>query len=249
MKRKKLVLLAIILALSVLMTSAFSVTASAAGKGKITISSAQAKAGGTVEVTISMTTNPGMATAEFEIQFNSDILTLTNVKDEGFITTNDAQSAGPVHSDQKISPYHLSWCNDLAKSNITKTGKMVTLTFKVSDNAKAGTYDIKVDPKTVEIYDYNIKDVAFDFVNGSVTVSSGTSYKVGDVNGDGAVNGADSGLLKRYTAGWKDYDKKIVNWDAADINRDGKVNGADSGLLKRYTAGWKGYDKYIITIT
>ena len=74
------------------------------------------------------------------------------------------------------------------------------------------------------------------------------SCLVGDVNNDGTVNGADSGLLARYTAGWKGYDSKIKNMNAADINRDGKVNGADAGLLARYTAGWKGYDKYIVKI-
>ena len=76
-----------------------------------------------------------------------------------------------------------------------------------------------------------------------------TEYLVGDVNNDGTVNGADSGLLARYTAGWKGYESKIKNMKAADINRDGKVNGADAGLLSRYTAGWKNYSKYIITVT
>ena len=78
---------------------------------------------------------------------------------------------------------------------------------------------------------------------------SASSTLVGDVNGDGVVNGADSGILKRCTAGWSGYASNIKNMDAADINRDGSVNGADSGLLKRYTAGWSGYDKYIITVS
>lgn len=76
-----------------------------------------------------------------------------------------------------------------------------------------------------------------------------TEVLIGDVNGDGVVNGADSGLLARYTAGWKGYESKIKNMAAADINRDGNVNGADAGLLSRYTASWKGYDKYIKTVT
>ena len=67
---------------------------------------------------------------------------------------------------------------------------------------------------------------------------------IGDVNGDGKVNGADAGLLNRYTSGWEGYAEKIKNMDAADINRDGKVNGADSGLLNRYTSGWENVKKY-----
>lgn len=75
------------------------------------------------------------------------------------------------------------------------------------------------------------------------------TYLVGDVNADGKVNGADAGMLNRYTSGWEGYDSKIKNYDAADINRDGKVNGADAGLLNRYTSGWTTVSKYFIEIT
>lgn len=74
---------------------------------------------------------------------------------------------------------------------------------------------------------------------------SGGTYLVGDVNADGKVNGADAGLLSRYTSGWTGI--QIKNMDAADINRDGKVNGGDSGLLSRYTSGWDSVKKYFST--
>jgi len=51
---------------------------------------------------------------------------------------------------------------------------------------------------------------------------------VGDLNGDGAVNGADLGLL---IAVWGTNDA------AADLNADGLVNGGDLGLL---VAAWTG---------
>lgn len=247
MKRKISAMLAVFLSLSVLMTMAFSITAFAAAKGKITIGSAQAKSGQSVDITISMTTNPGMATVDFEVTFDSSVLTLEKVNDEKFVPPGEGVEV--AHSDQLVTPYHLSWLNDLAKEDFTKTGKMVTLTFKVADNAKPGTYDIKVDSKTVEIFDHNIKDVDFEFENGAVNVSSGASYIVGDVNGDGKVSKADSMILTRYIGGWKDYDKKIVNMDAADLNRDGQIKKADSMILTRYIGGWSGYDKYIFTVS
>lgn len=77
-----------------------------------------------------------------------------------------------------------------------------------------------------------------------VEATADSSVLIGDVNGDGKVNGADAGILNRYTSGWSGYKDKIKNMDAADINGDGKVNGADSGILNRYTSGWSGYDKY-----
>ncbi len=75
------------------------------------------------------------------------------------------------------------------------------------------------------------------------------SYLVGDINGDGKVNGLDSSVFARYLAGWTDYEAKIVNWDAADINGDGKVNGLDSSILSRHLAGWTQYDKYFVSRT
>ena len=81
--------------------------------------------------------------------------------------------------------------------------------------------------------------------NGFVFIErSAPAVLVGDVNGDGKVNGADSGLLNRYTSGWEGYEAKIKNTDAADINGDGKVNGADSGILSRYTSGWDSVKNY-----
>ena len=35
----------------------------------------------------------------------------------------------------------------------------------------------------------------------------GPDVKLGDVNGDGVVNGSDAGILARYVSGWKQYDK------------------------------------------
>lgn len=75
-----------------------------------------------------------------------------------------------------------------------------------------------------------------------ITVPSATV--IGDVNGDGQVNGADAGLLSRCASGWAGYADKIKNPDAADINRDGSVNGADAGILSRYVSGWNKYADY-----
>ena len=79
----------------------------------------------------------------------------------------------------------------------------------------------------------------------ATTAPSETKYIIGDVNMDGVVDGADAGTLSRFTSGWKNYDSRIVNPEAADINRDGKVNGADAGILSRYISEWKGYAGYI----
>ncbi|MEE0956616.1 MAG: leucine-rich repeat protein [Ruminococcus sp.] len=67
---------------------------------------------------------------------------------------------------------------------------------------------------------------------------------IGDLDGNGIVNGADAAIMSRYMSGWALYEKKIKDIDAADINKDGYVNGADSGILCRYVSGWKEYKIY-----
>ena len=129
----------------------------------------------------------------------------------------------------------------------TKT-KLYRFAVKV---AKPGECNIV----TGDFHIAHYNDSTYKFVNGDADLStevkviehtepSAPEFKKGDINGDGKVNGADAGILNRYTSGWDGYADKIKDMSAADINGDGKVNGADSGLLNRYTSGWDGYDKY-----
>lgn len=69
------------------------------------------------------------------------------------------------------------------------------------------------------------------------TTAMAATVLIGDVDGNGTVNKADSILLDRYVANWTGYADK-VNMDAADVNRDGNVNKADAILLARYIANW-----------
>ena len=59
------------------------------------------------------------------------------------------------------------------------------------------------------------------------------SYKVGDVNSDGAVNAGDAFLLKSYVI----MPETSISSDAADINADGKANSKDVYYLKGFFSG------------
>ena len=65
------------------------------------------------------------------------------------------------------------------------------------------------------------------------------TYTIGDVNGDGRINGTDVSMLRRYIAGG--YGIQIET-QAADINNDGRINGTDVSLLRRYIAGGYGVE-------
>ena len=64
-----------------------------------------------------------------------------------------------------------------------------------------------------------------------------TSFKLGDINGDGKINTTDLILIRRYMA---EYEVGSFNKLAADINGDGKINTADLILIRRYLADLPG---------
>lgn len=66
------------------------------------------------------------------------------------------------------------------------------------------------------------------------TVFSMTAGMLGDVNGDGEINGKDTILLSQHLAGWD----VTIDLRTADVNHDGKVDGKDQILLSQHLAGW-----------
>ena len=65
----------------------------------------------------------------------------------------------------------------------------------------------------------------------------GDEFTMGDVNGDGRINGTDVTLLRRYITGGYGVQINIIT---ADINGDGRINGTDVTFLRRYIAGGYG---------
>ena len=57
---------------------------------------------------------------------------------------------------------------------------------------------------------------------------------LGDANGDGVVNSADSSTILRRLAGWS----IAIDSVAADVNGDGVVDSKDAALISRKISGW-----------
>ena len=105
---------------------------------KIKLGSASAKPGETVEIPITLSGNTGFNSLGIEIDYNSDIMTLTDVEVNSSVGGLYMSSA-----EFSAKPYNLSW-TEFMKAN-TYNGIIATLTFKISDNASAGEYPITLD--------------------------------------------------------------------------------------------------------
>ena len=202
-------------------------------RGEIVVSSVTGLVGKEVSVTVKLNKNPGITSANLTLDFDTEVFTLTNVSDGGIFGMQ-------FHSDDLDSPYTLCWVNDTAE-DITTEGILVTLTFVINQNAKAGEYGIGLSYsyEDFEVMDYNLNPIWLDITEGVVKVKTALT---GDVDRNGFINNDDLILLTKYLANWKGFTEDSLALDAADINGDGKVNPLDRALLARYIAGWDGYD-------
>ena len=114
---------------------------------------AQAKAGETVKVPVTATVNPGYGSGVINVNWDSDALKLTNVA----FSADRAPDNGSAEIVSDGS-YCLSFGDDFAAADFTKTGTFFTLTFEVTANAGAGDYLIFLDQ--ADVNDKDIQPVA-----------------------------------------------------------------------------------------
>ena len=78
--------------------------------------------------------------------------------------------------------------------------------------------------------------VSLEYLDFSVPKPSEPTYKLGDVNNDGKIDGFDMMDIKRHYLGYK----KLAGTQllAADVNKDGKIDGFDMMDIKRHYLGY-----------
>lgn len=137
----------------------------ATGTPTITVSSATAAPGETVNLKVSLSNNPGINTFALGFDYDTSRLSLTNV-------TANADLGGQFTYSKKAV-----WLNSV---DSTYTGEILTLTFKVLDNAAAGNANVAVTYNAGDISNYNEDDVDFNLVDGKVTVIESQNPPAGD---------------------------------------------------------------------
>ncbi len=136
-------------------------TAAAAEKPVIALGSAKGQLGDTVDISVTMSGNPGFVSANLYVNYDTDVLSLKSVKDGGLLD-------GVTHSDNfETSPYGLCWVNDLAPENFKVNGVLATLTFEIKKMPASGKSEITLDQ---DILNYDIESVVFELSKGVIEV-------------------------------------------------------------------------------
>lgn len=195
----------------------------------IAVESTYAVPGSEVDVKIVISENPGIAGAILTLSYDSK-LTLTKAVVGDAFGVLDYTAPGALSN-----PCNFSW--DSLSAVSTAVGTILTLTFRVSDEAEPNTtLPISLSYRYGDFYDSDLDSIVVVLENGSVSV---INYIPGDVNNDGVVNGKDVTLIRRYNAGGYDV---TINEAAADVNDDGVINGKDVTTIRRYIAGGYGVE-------
>lgn len=141
-------------------------------KGEITVGSVNAVPGETVTVPVAMTKNPGINT--FSLGFNYDTAKLSLID----VEVSEGLGGQFTYSKKAV------WLNS---KDITYTGEILSLNFKVLDNALAGEAAVTVTYNVGDISNYDEDDVYFDIVPGKISVEAeevfDTRVSLGKVTG------------------------------------------------------------------
>ncbi len=138
-------------------------TAYAVATPTVSLSSAQGTAGETVTVTATVSNNPGIVSMYLSLTYDTTRLELISATDGKLL------NEGIFGNNYKNNPFDVTWDDSMATQNNTKNGTLVTFTFKIKQNAPEGDAYVKL-ANTGCIFDRDLNEVEFAFVDGIVTV-------------------------------------------------------------------------------
>lgn len=227
MKQRKLIslLMSLIMSLSLLTP----ICVRAEGAAAILVSSVSDTAGSTVDIEVKIENNPGILGATLKLDFDEG-LTLTDAVSGSAFSALTMTKPGSL-----TSPCNFVWDGQELDESDISDGVILTLRFKIPDDAQSGTkYNIALSYDDGDIVNNYLNPVNPVIVNGSIEV---LDFMYGDLNDDKKINTTDIILLRRHIAGG--YSQTITE-RAGDVNADSRTNATDVILIRRYIAGGYG---------
>lgn len=218
---------------AVLLLGALAVGSFAANTPEVTVSSGSVKAGETVDLTVTMSGNPGMAAYMLYIYYDTDTFAVDPSRDisagsdfaGGILLGNDLETARknsdePVGDSSKDGVLAL-WCNSTG-TNTTQNGSMLKIRLRAKDTAANGSYTISLGYDADNTINEDGGKVALQVSGGTVTVTAGAADKPEDTAG--SVDSTGGG-------GVVDFSDIAGNWAEdyiVEANAQGLVYGYNS---------------------
>ena len=204
----------------------------------ITPADAEVKAGETVTVNIMCENGNNRKAGQFVAQVINE-----NLPIKGATATMTSLRCSAVSTKPEYNELNGTWYCDTLDSGepqeIDTSKPVAKFDIKVPANAKAGTYEWKLD--RFHVVESGYDGVEFDAVlkAGKLTVTASDGYMLGDVNSDGKVDAKDASLVlveysKRSTGGTGDFTN--TQQLAGDVNFDGKIDAKDASYILSYYA-------------
>lgn len=188
MKMRKFfaIVLTIVMVASMLATGAFA-TEGSAGKPAFRGDEIKAKAGDTITYNVYIDNNPGIAGYKVQVDFSDDAFDLVEQDEDEYENTIEIEqgdfstknkSWGNVVSNTTAYGCVALWFNT---ENVTNDGIAFKVILKVADDAINGEHAVKIRCDAINTVDVDGNLVAFETIDGSVTVSGGVD---GTINND-----------------------------------------------------------------
>lgn len=176
-----------------------------------------------VAVNVSVKNNPGIASLAFDVNYNSEALTLTNFT----YNTEVVNGSSTVPFNADAQPTCLSMVN--GSGNVNGDWVFATLFFNVKDSAN-GNYFITLTYDEDNIYNIDETNISFDVVAGTITVGCATET---------------TEPKQEYTITFKDSNGNVISEQT--VQEGGTPNYPDPPAIEGYV--FKEWDKTIDAVT
>ncbi|MBQ7399925.1 MAG: InlB B-repeat-containing protein [Clostridia bacterium] len=197
-----------------------------AGSIDVSVSTVGAKPGSEIEVAISIANHPGFGGMDFDVVYDNTKLDYISYEQK-MAFSGIVEASDPDRYENKVN------FQILAMDNVSLTGELVTLKFKVLDGTTDGLAEISVVPYDFFKYDesnnYAEATLEPNVTGGGVNV---VNQLLGDINLDETVNSDDAILLLQHLMFEDLYQIQYVG--SLDFNGDDVENPNDAIRLLQH---------------
>ncbi len=239
MKKTLSLLLAVIIIIGLVPLG--TISAFAANPATVKVESVSAIPDSTVDVAISITDNPGIASMGFTLSFDESLTLVGATNGEAFSELTMTPPAQLKKTGSVTGSCRFAW---LGSDNVTEDGVILNLKFKVSNDAELNkNCVIFIACEKDDVLDENRTAVPVTTQNGKVTI---ISYTPGDVDGNSTINMLDVLTLCQFYVDGCQYDPNgyavNINPESGDVDANGKVNMLDVLMICQYYVDGCKYD-------